>query len=298
MSGNKKILLTGATGFIGSHIARRLVKSGFTVIATKREQSDLWRCKDFSNKIIWLNTNKENWQRTILRQNPEILIHAAWEGINTKDRDNWDLQKSNFEFSTNIFNTALYAGAKKIIALGSQAEYGIFSERITEQYLPRPADAYGATKLHTCNYWYWLRVFSVFGPGENDSWLIPQVIKSLGDKRPIDLTEGKQFYDYMYINDFTENLMKIIDCKDNTTSDIYNFGSGSSIQLKELLIKLASILNVSGDLLKFGAIPYHSVQSMCMECNCAKFVSVFGKLYSTKLEQALKETVDYYNICK
>jgi nucleoside-diphosphate-sugar epimerase len=305
MTGNKKILLTGATGFIGSHIAAQMLKLGHLVIATKRNNSNLHKCKEFSDQIIWINTDDENWDTKLAKLKPEIVIHAAWEGVKSEDRNNWDLQMANFKFTTKFFNASIEAGVKKIVSLGSQAEYGIFSERITEQYNPLPADAYGATKLHTCNYlrllcqqkaiqWYWLRVFSVFGPGENDSWLLPQVMRSLRNGKAINLTKGEQKYDYMYINDFVRNLINIIDKNDSTSSGVYNFCSGTSIKLKDFLFQLANILDVSSDLLRFGTLPYRCQQSMNMEGDCSKFISTFGNLYATNIEQSLTETIDFY----
>jgi nucleoside-diphosphate-sugar epimerase len=305
MIGNKRVLLTGASGFIGSHIATQLVESGFQVIATKRDHSDLKRCKNIHDSILWINTNDANWEQEVIQQNPEILIHTAWEGVKAEDRNNWDIQVKNFEFSSFFFKIAIESGVNKIITLGSQAEYGTISGGINEQFIPRPVDAYGAYKLHTCNYlrimsqqhkinWYWLRVFSVFGPNDNELWLLPKVIKSLLKNEPINLTKCEQRYDYLYSKDFTFNLMKVVNSNSIESSGIYNFSSGTAIKLKDLLISLSKIIGVSEELLKFGAIPYRSIQSMHIEGDCTKFNSVFGNIEITNIEQALTQTVNYY----
>jgi nucleoside-diphosphate-sugar epimerase len=303
MTGNR-VLLTGATGFIGSHFAHHLINAGYKIIATKREQSDFSRVQDIRNEIIWINTNHENWDKKIIENRPDILIHTAWEGVKASDRNDWKLQSGNYDFSMHLFNLCIEGGVKKVIALGSQDEYGIYSGRINELYLPQPADAYGTAKLSTSHYmriicqgknipWYWLRVFSVFGPDENPSWLLPQVIRSLTLNKPIALTPGEQSYDFMYISDFIQNVSLILNKSDNN-SGIYNLGSGEAISIKALLSKLPKLLSVSENLLQFGKIPYRQVQSMHMESDSEKFRKEFGRIIARDIDSALNETVEYY----
>lgn len=302
MIGNKKVLISGITGFIGSNIAKFLLDQEFKIIGIFRDQSDLKRCLDFKDKIGWINISNENWQNEIINFKPDIFIHTAWEGIDAQSRNNWDIQLKNFTFSQNIISACINGSVKKIISLGSQAEYGLYSGKISENYCPKPADAYGAYKLHTSNFlkincqdkdihWYWLRIFSVFGPGENETWLIPHAIKSLLKNESVILTKGDQKYDYLYIEDFTKNLLQIINHeKDN--SGIYNFGSGSSISIKEFLLNLTEIIGVSYDLLKFGAVPYRAMQSMHMESDNTLIESIFGQMVHREYKNSLIETVN------
>jgi len=295
-----KVLITGANGFIGSHLTRQLVKEKFEVFATKRNNSNLIRCNDYAESIQWINTDQKDWTDKVKQIKPQILIHTAWDGVSVKDRNNWELQLLNFSFSKQLFGSVLFDNDCKIIVLGSQAEYGAYSGRISEDYLPQPADAYGSIKLLTLHYlqsiekegepWCWLRIFSVFGPGENQSWLIPQVIKHLTNNESIDLTKGEQSYDYLYIEDFVLNFMKLF-YLENKKFGIYNFCSGKAIKIKELLVLIAKALGKSENLLNFGAIPYRQVQSMYMEGDNTKFCETFGKLSLKNVEQSIRDYI-------
>jgi nucleoside-diphosphate-sugar epimerase len=235
-----------------------------------------------------------------------MLIHAAWKGIHEKERNNWELQFINFEFSRLLFDTVAACGVDKIIAIGSQAEYGVSEKPCVESMAALPVDAYGAVKLLTTNYlntvcrekkipWYWLRVFSIFGPGDNNTWLIPRVIQNLINHQEIELTEGKQKYDYLFIEDFIECINRIINCNEDFTG-IYNICSGRSIEIRQVLTLLAERIGVPLSMLKFGSVSYRDNQNRTISGDCSKFENTFGKINFHDLSESLDETIKYNKV--
>lgn len=168
-----RVLITGATGFLGSNISKLLIIKGITVYATYRNTSNFIRCESFKKDINWINTDDCNWKEYFININIDILIHTAWQGVESKDRDNWDIQLSNFKFSKDIYDVAKAARVKKIITLGSQAEYGIYDELIDENAITIPNDAYSSVKLLSL---YFLEI-------------LPQIIKLNGT--------GLEFFQYL-----------------------------------------------------------------------------------------------------
>ena len=84
----QSILVSGITGFLGSHTAEKLINSGFHVIGLKRLDSDLWRCKEFQHKITWVNIDQyELFKDELKKYSFETIIHAAWIGVESKSRD-------------------------------------------------------------------------------------------------------------------------------------------------------------------------------------------------------------------
>jgi nucleoside-diphosphate-sugar epimerase len=301
-----KILLTGATGFIGSNIAKGLLEHGYDVHATHRTTSSFEKCSQFKDKINWINTETCDWRKQIKAIKPDQLIHVAWSGIAAENRNNWEAQISNFWLSKEYFDLAKEYGIKKVIALGSQAEYGAYGFPVNETTLPMPGDAYGAIKTLTANYlrnlfensgteWYWIRVFSVFGEGDNHNWLIPKVISKLLKNESIQLTSCEQQYTYLYVEDFVNQLLSVVKSKENK-SGIYNLCDSESIILKDLLIKITELMHVSQDLLEFGKIPLRPGQNMFISGDNKKFTDSFtligGK--SVGLSNGLLRTIDYY----
>lgn len=302
-----KILLTGATGFIGSNIAKVLLDNDFDVYATYRNSSSFEKCIEFKEKLFWISTDDPDWKDQIRSIKPDQLIHVAWSGTDIETRNNWELQTRNFWFSSEYFDIAKECGIKKVLAFGSQAEYGTYSMPVTEMTLPLPNDAYGAVKTLTAQYlrnlfentpveWYWIRIFSVFGESDNSRWLIPFVINKLLRNEPVQLTSCEQKYNYLYIKDAVNQLLPVINCRENK-SGIYNLCNSESIILKELLLRISEIMEVSKSLLKFGEIQQRVGQNMLITGDNSKFISAFSDVSLNKyfdLDYGLLRTIEYY----
>ena len=215
-----KIFITGISGFLGSQIAKTFLNNGQKIIATKRSDSNLWRCEEFIHDIIWINTYDENWDLKIIELKPEIIIHSAWSGVSASDRDNWEVQLSNINFTLTLLQIAKNCEVKKFIGFGSQAEYGNFSGIIDENYTLKPNSAYASSKIAVsqiindfcsinCINWYWFRLFSFFGELESNNWFIPTLIDKIRKEQKMDMTPGEQKYAYMYVEDLA-NLIKLL----------------------------------------------------------------------------------------
>lgn len=295
------ILITGATGFIGSNICNYMLENQHNVYGICRNKSNFEKCYGFKHRVNWINLDDENWQDLFENIGFDLLIHSAWAGVSASERNDWDIQFSNFKFSKLIFDLAIKNKIKKIISLGSQAEYGVFDHKVDEDYLPYPTDAYGAVKLMTLYYlrnlanthfvqWYWLRVFSLMGQNENKTWLLPKVINNLLNNQSIALTKGEQFYDYMHMDDFLMRINLIINSSSNL-SGVYNLCSGRSVQIRELILSIAKELSVNESLLDFGSIPYRENQNMFMVGSSEKFDNAFGALPIEPLEQTIMKII-------
>lgn len=298
-----KVLVTGITGFLGSHIAENLVSNGINVIGLKRKNSDTWRCKGFKDKIDWVDINDdESFSNQLTNYSVNTIIHAAWIGVESNDRDNWSEQIKNLNFFVDLLETARTLKVKKIIFLGSQAEYGIINSKIRENSETHALNAYAATKLacleilksfssiNSIN-WIWLRLFSVFGEKENNNWLIPSLVDSMLNKKEMDFTLGEQKYAYLYVKDFAE-MMRRITIK-NLKPGIYNVSSEEIRTIRSLIEDVKNIVNPKF-VLNFGALSYRHGQSMHMEGDMEALNAQIGKIEFTNYNLALLNTVNYY----
>ncbi len=301
----KTVLLTGATGFLGSYIAGELVSNGFKVIALKRATSDTFRCDVFKDKIEWLDCDNLNEiESLIIQSKPEMLIHVAWNGVKVEDRDNREEQQKNILFLNSLLDIVKKTGIKKIIALGSQAEYGYFEGAVDEDYPLHPVTAYGSAKVSVSSdlktfaeqhkiEWYWIRLFSIFGPGEDAKWLFPTVIKNLIEQKETPLTLCEQKYDYLYVKDFARGILNVARCE-NDFSGFYNFSGNNSVKIKDILLLLEKRLSTGKKILLFGELPYRPNQVMHMEGNSSRFYSAFKFKPVYEMTEGLNETIDYY----
>ena len=298
-----KVLITGITGFLGSHIAENLVSNDITVIGLKRKGSNIWRCQDFANKIHWVDIDDEGlFKEELKRHSFDTIIHGAWIGVESNDRDNWIVQSKNIPFLVELLDVAKEVGTEKFIFLGSQAEYGNIDGKISEEDKTQALNAYGSIKLACleivmtfCNTndinWIWLRLFSLFGERENKNWLIPSLIQSMVNKNQMDFTPGEQKYAYLYVKDFALLMNKLLVM--SIQSGIYNISSNKTRTIKSLIEDIRNSVNTNF-VLNFGALKYRNNQSMHMEGDILKLSSQIGEIEFTDYTIALQNTIKYY----
>lgn len=298
-----KILLTGATGFLGSHIAEALLVNGVNLMITKRSISSLNNCASFIDHVQVINLDNSIWISQACSFNPDIIIHSAWTGVLSDNRDDWPIQLSNIDFMNSLLYIAEKSNVSKFIALGSQAEYGDFNGIVSENNGLFPINGYGYVKSMAsrmvgsfCDLrgidWYWLRVFSVYGERESNQWLIPSLLNNMLDNMVgMDLTLGQQRYAYLYVKDFVNAIMKV--CYGEAPKGVYNLSSSTAIELRVLLEHLRDKLNPVFEL-RFGALPYRANQPMLVQGDVSKFVKSFGRFENTSLSTGLEYTITYY----
>ena len=295
-----KVFITGATGFLGSNIARSLIANGHDLAATYRSSSSKELCEDFNSQISWI-LQERDWENEVLNYEPEVIIHAAWMGVGHDERNCWEIQSANINFLQQVLIIAKTCNVRKFIGLGSQAEYGGFNGCITEAHATNPNEAYGCVKvvcaqltnqfcrLHHID-WFWLRLFSVFGKGESGNWLIPALVNKLITTDQMDFTPGDQKYAYLYAEDLGVAIDNIINVAGRP--GIYNISGKHPIKLKDLITQIRDIVNPVFKL-NFGNLLYRENQPMLVQGDCSKFVTEFGDFDISDFNTSLNLTIGY-----
>ncbi|MBF7090652.1 NAD(P)-dependent oxidoreductase [Flavobacterium sp. ALJ2] len=298
-----KVLITGITGFLGSHIAENLVANNISVVGLKRKSSDIWRCEEFKEKVEWVDIDDEGLFVNVLEKlSFDTIVHGAWMGVESNSRNNWIEQSKNITFLVSLLEMAKKRDVKKIIFLGSQAEYGFINKKINEDFPVNALNAYAGTKLACleimksfCSLnninWVWLRLFSLFGEKENSNWLIPSLVNSMLKYEDMDFTLGEQKYAYLYVKDYAEIMRRIITM--DVDSGIYNVSSDETRTIKSLVEDIKIYINPKF-ILNFGALNYRLGQSMHMEGDIQKLCSQIGKIEFSNYDIALRSTLEYY----
>ncbi len=297
-----RVFITGATGFIGSHIGDKLHEMGLSIMALKRANSDMSNTLEFKDNTVWLNSEVPNWREEVITFKPDIIIHSAWIGVDSVSRDNWQDQLTNITFLYDLLYIAKKCNVQKFIAFGSQAEYGVLNKIASEDQPENPVSSYGAVKVAThqiaktfcCQNnikFFWLKLFSFFGERESKKWLIPLMVNKIKNNISIDLTEGEQKYSYLYIKDFASKIGELVLA--NIDSNDFIISSNYSISIRELVTKIRDFVN-PGCQLNFGAIPMRTNQSLVIQGNSSKFESLFGPLVMSDFNTKLELTIRYY----
>jgi nucleoside-diphosphate-sugar epimerase len=188
----KTVLLTGATGFIGSAVLKEFISSGYHVIVLLRSLSNTKRLNGLKGfeSVIYENLNDENLIRELRIKKPSIFLQMAWSGVSGKYRNELFQIRDNLSLTINSVELAVATGCTHWIGIGSQAEYGNQNRRVNEKSPIEPTTIYGKIKVACC--WAalglchahnlkgtWLRLFDPYGPGDNPTWFIPYLIKEM-----------------------------------------------------------------------------------------------------------------------
>jgi nucleoside-diphosphate-sugar epimerase len=303
----KKIIIHGATSFLGSNFIKRLLqRKDIDIIIFVRNRSNVSFLVDSSVKIYFYNESilellqDENLQSDICEGG--IFYDFAWYGVYNEFRNSIEQFLINIPMTINSINLANKLNVNHWVGFGSQAEYGVVDNIITEGTFCNPTTLYGKAKLicskiaqeicNTCGIEFsWLRLFSLYGPNDNHKWFVHYLIDKLLHDEEIDMTLGEQKLDYLYIEDAVDALEKIIDIKSGL--GIANFASGISITLKDFVLMAQKIFS-SKSKINFGKIPYRNDQVMNMRTDVSKLTSTLDWNPRCSYEYGITKIIESY----
>lgn len=296
-----RIFLTGATGFLGSKILRRVLCDGHTAAILVGPESNRRRIEDCLERTTLLDGRMEDvdgWRGALESFQPQIIIHAAWRGVANTDRND-PRQAENIAPTTRLAALSAELGTAGFVGLGSQAEYGVVNGPIDETAPTRPTTLYGMSKLaarQLCGAicaqsgmrFSWVRVFSTYGPGDNNGWLVPYVLSALRNgERPI-LTRCEQKWDYLYGDDAASAIAAV--AVTDRADGVLNLGSGQAPPLKET-VELLRDIAAPGAALGFGELPFRNDQVMHLQADIERLTKATGWTPRWSLREGLTETV-------
>lgn len=263
-----KILVTGATGFVGRHVINELLKYDHQVIATTT-RTDL---NDLAGKINYvsfdLNDVNLNQDYFLHFGNPDILIHLAWQGLPN--------YKSLFHFEHNLMGhysflkNMLSHGLKKLVVTGTCLEYGMREGCLSEEMIADPQNPYALAKDTLRKFLFefrkkhefectWVRLFYMYGEGQNPNALLSQLQTALQNGDTVfNMSGGEQLRDYLPIEKVAEYIVKIAI---SNVSGIINCCSGKPIKVKELVENYLKHIHRRIEL-NTGFYPYTDYEAM------------------------------------
>ncbi len=259
-----RILVTGATGFIGKHVIRELLKTQHEIIATAVE-------KDFSLEILGgikiryiqcdLNDTKNDY--FLYFDCPDSIIHLSWQGLPNYD-ELFHFERnlfSNYDFLKNLLEN----GLRDLNVIGTCFEYGMRNGCLVEDRVTEPGNSYALAKdvLHKFlielnkNYdisFKWIRLFYLYGEGQNEKSLIEQLKIAIdAGEETFNMSPGDQLRDYLPVEKVAEYIVKI--SLQNKILGSINCCSGKPVSVKSLV---ENYLQTIGEEIKLnlGYYPY------------------------------------------
>ena len=296
----KRVLVTGASGFIGLHCLQPLLDREFEVHAVSRRPAPagtpsavVWHQSD----LLELGASSSLMEKVA----PTHLLHLAWYVVPGKlitSPENYTWVTASMDLVRNFAGK----GGKRLTVCGSGYEYdwnyGYCSEKLTPAV---PNTPYGACKqaLNLLVQSYagqnglsaaWGRVFFLYGPQEHPDRLVSSVIRSLLRGEPAKCSHGRQIRDYMHVQDVADGLVALLDSE---VSGAVNVSSGQATTLREIVLTIGRIMGQE-DLIRLGALPARANDTALVVGDNARIQSEVGWQPRLDLEQGLRHTIDWW----
>lgn len=303
----KIALVTGASGYIGTRLVRKLMVNGYRIIALDMRFSSTFT-EEFGSSVKYVEgdiLDEEKLVTIFEKEAVEYIYHMAGLKNRTNKVEEFSLlNKVNFGGTLSVLTAAVqYGKIKHIVLMGTTEEYGSANAPFTEETQERPNSAYGlsklsATKLARLFYTQYkvpvtvLRPSITYGPEQGLEMFLPAMIDTLVKEHPFKMSPGEQVRDFLYIEDLVEAIIACCE-EPQLEGEVVNVASGVSLQLKEVAIYVAKMLGRE-DLLEVGAIPYRGFEIMNYSINIEKLLKLSSWRPTTSFEDGLRIMIDSY----
>jgi len=275
------ILLTGATGFLGSHLLEGLLEKNYKVIILKRSFSNCWRIEEFLSQVTSYDIDQVSLESVFEENSINAVIHTA-TCYGRNGETNLEIFNSNVSFSMQLLEYA------RIYRVDSFFNTDTFFN--TESFKYDYLNSYTLSKKHfvdwgknycsSCDVQFInMKLQHVYGPKDDESKFVSWFIKQLKEEVPeIKLTAGTQKRDFIYVKDVVESyLVLLLNNKELQSYEEFEVGTGDSIEVKDFLLQIVNAFErktstaIKSKLL-FGALPMREGEPMFVKANNEKLL--------------------------
>ncbi len=256
----ERILLTGGTGFIGSAVFRSLLSKGSQPLVINRSETNL--CEQFETTNLDLS-DRSAITGLLRTYQPDLIIHLAGASISGDPSRKYNAELY-FGVTTNLLEESVRCGTKRIILLGSAAEYGDHTIPFNEEMELRPISDYARSKAQITRFAMELaqsaglnvtilRPFTAYGPGQPSNMFMSQLVRHAILNHDFNMSDGLQLRDFVYRDDVADAVV-LAAGSGQASGRIINIGSGVGIPLRDAAAMVWNKCSADPEKLHIGAI--------------------------------------------
>lgn len=290
-----RIFVTGGTGFNGKFVVQKLDIETNKLLSLTRNTNNVAQSKNISvlkGDLASINT----WKDTLKNFKPQAAVHLAWEGIPDYGPQN---SIKNLNYGLELIEVLAKVGCQTTLVTGTIWEYGNQTGKLGEDFCTKPFNALTAAKnsLHYLGReiakdykvnFIWTRLSNVYGPGRQETSLIPYLIESVQDNKKIEIRNPNAQNDFIYVEDVAEAICQLVlRCKKN---GVFNIGSGKLISVKDIIKKIFKILNVNKE---YKVTNQQQIDSFSNAyADISKIKKELGWQPKVDIDEGLKKTIE------
>jgi len=300
----KRVLVTGSTGFLGSHLVRKLIELEAEVVCLIRTSSARERISDCLERMEVIDADlhhREEVFQAVKRTRPRIVFHLATYGVDPRQTDPSTTLQTNLLGLANLIEALTQTPCERFVNTGSCFEYGGQNgDLLTEESPLSPLNLYAASKTmawHLCRFQHrqngfpvvTLRPFTFFGPQERPDRLIPSTIRSILQGEEIRITAGTQTRDYTYMEDVVDAYLRAA-VSQEAVGQTFNIGSGTESSVLKIVEQIRELMG-SRVPIRAGVLETRSQEAWRLCCDAAKAGRVLGWFPRVSFEEGLSRTI-------
>ena len=251
----KRIVMTGATGFIGSHVAKRFLEAGAEVYCLVRPESQKTDCLPVHEHLHRIPAQMDQAVECVPQiGHADAFLHFAWRGVNRQEIDSPAVQKLNIDGSLRCMEAAGLLGCQVFMDAGSRVEYGITADGTMEESMDcHPVNEYEQAK-QLCRElqltYYHLRFFSVYGKGDHPWSIISTLTRELPEGKTVSLSACRHRWNFMDIEDASRAVVELYRYSDSHRGECHavNVASEDTRVLRDFVEEIHSLCGGNGNL--------------------------------------------------
>ena len=297
----KRVILTGASGFVGANLTRTLLREGHDVHLLLREAGDHWRLRDIAGDVVTHFVDLADAaavDAVVSRVHADWVFHLAAYGAYAFQTDARRMVDTNVLGTINLVEACARTGCDAFVNTGSSSEYGFTSRAAEETDLLVPNSSYAVTKAAATHYCHYvaqreglhlitLRLYSIYGSFEDPGRLMPRLVAHglLGKLPP--LVNPEIARDFVYVTDASRAYLLAARSDRESRGEIYNIGTGIQTSLRELVELARAIFPISVEP-TWGSMPDRQWDSSIWVANTSKAAHELGWRPTVDLKEGLE----------
>jgi nucleoside-diphosphate-sugar epimerase len=298
----ERLLIVGGTGFIGRNLIKGAVKQGFDIVVLslnapddKKKISGVVYIQADITDFIQLKNRLPNADFDYVINLSGYINHCQFLKGGRQVID------THFSGVQNLLQTLDFGALKRFVQIGSSDEYGNQQAPQTEEMRESPISPYSLGKVsstHLLQMLYRterlpvviLRLFLVYGPGQDRKRFLPQVINGCLSDSSFSASKGEQLRDFCYVDDISRGILMSLK-NDEVNGEVINLASGEPITIRETINMVQRIVGYGKP--EFGKVPYRKCENMALFADISKAKELLKWTPEVAIEDGLRRTISY-----
>jgi len=300
---NDSLLIVGGTGFIGRNLVLSALELGYNIVVLSlNEPSDNKKIEGVEYLQMDITDPIQSRKKLMETSFDYVVNLSGYIDHCVFLEGGHEIIKAHFEGVQNLLQLLNWSKLKRFVQIGSSDEYGNHQAPQHEGVRELPISPYSLGKVASSQFLQMLyrtqgfpaviiRLFLTYGPGQNTSRFLPQIIQRCLSNECFPATEGKQLRDFCYVKDVTRAILMSLE-NDNILGEIINIASGEPISIRETVNLIQKKIG-KGDPV-FGEIPYRTKENMELYADISKAEELLGWRPEISFDEGIERTIQYF----